>query len=278
MQAERMTVLARDPGCHGLLRPKSAWRVLRDADPAGAAGASHVFVLAVASELPQVAEFVRAANKRHHLRALLVHADVDPRWAVQMLDRANLRTLRNTLVHVGSDIPRRVLNAWRLGAQHDLIADVQVAGHTLMVQTCAMDRLEVPFRSLRALAAIPTPDRATVIVADDGSYLHWPAADIHLDLEVLRLAIDPDAQERAKLDRLRHDRRFGEAVAAVRQRHGLRQTDIAGVSARQVRRIEAGAFPRSATLAQLAAAHGLELEPYLSAVADALTDGGRAGR
>lgn len=43
--------------------------------------------------------------------------------------------------------------------------------------------------------------------------------------------------------------------------------DVPGVSARQVRRIEAGALPRVATLEKLAEAHGMGVKGYLHQVA-----------
>ncbi|MBM4321763.1 MAG: hypothetical protein FJ125_17955, partial [Deltaproteobacteria bacterium] len=126
--ATKLTVLDRDPGCTEWLRSTPRLRVVKNADREVAETASNVFVFAVASELPAVAEFVREANRRHQLRVLLVHADMDERWIAPMLARAELRTLRNLLVHRGPEVPRRVVEAWLLGAQDDLIADAVVMG------------------------------------------------------------------------------------------------------------------------------------------------------
>lgn len=268
---DTLTVLPHNPEYKDVLRPRSAWRVLRRVDPAQA-DARNIFVLVAASELLAVADFIREANRRHHLRALLVHADVDPLWVLQMFERADLRTLRNTLVHDGPEIPRRVLNAWRLGAQDHLIAQAQVIRSALLVQTCALDRLEIPLDAIPALARLSEEQRAEFKVADDGSYLHWPEPDVHLDLEALRLAGDPEAREQARRERVRRDERFAAAVATLRKRRGLRQSDIHGVSARQVRRIESGSSPRTATLNQLAAAHGVDLDSYLAEIAEVMRE------
>ena len=123
------------------------------------------------------------------------------------------------------------------------------------------------FADVPALARLPVDERAGFEIADDVSYLHWPASDVHLDLDALRVAVDPKARDAPRVDRLRRDERFGKAVARVRERAGLRQEDIPGVSARQVRRIEAGAFPRAATLEKLAEAHGMGVKGYLDLVA-----------
>jgi DNA-binding XRE family transcriptional regulator len=261
-------VLDRDPACTGFMRSSKAVHVVHRTDVEGLPRSANVFVLALASELGEVAEFVRAVNQEHRLRALLVHADVEERWIAQMLDKSNLRTLKNLLVHRGPEVPVRVLGAWRLGAQDALIADAGVVKNSLMVLTCTLERLEVGFPDVPALARLPVEERSQFQIASDGSYLHWRRSDIHLDLEALRIAVDPAARDRALQEKLRHEKRFGEAVATFRKQRGLSQTNMAGVSDRQVRRIEAGEyFPRTETLKNLAAAHGMKLSDYLDAIA-----------
>jgi transcriptional regulator with XRE-family HTH domain len=53
----------------------------------------------------------------------------------------------------------------------------------------------------------------------------------------------------------------------LRQQYQLKQSDIAGLSERQVRRIESGEGTKVATLELLAKAQGMELSTYLDAVA-----------
>ena len=231
--AVQMTVLMRDPDCATAVRSAGGVQVLRSGDAAAAARTSNAFVLASVSRLADVAEFVREANRRRVLRVLLVRADLDERWVTPLLEKANLRTLRNLLVHRGAEVPRRLLRAWRIGAQDDLIADAVVVNDVLLVWSCAMERMELPLGRLPALGAISPRDHAKLKVSDDGSYIHWPRADVHLDLEAVRVALDSGIRARALRRRLRHDHRFGLAVAKLRAAKGLRQTDVPGVSARQ---------------------------------------------
>ncbi len=264
-----MNVLVQDshppytPTTGGVLRVVSRRRVPRHLD--------NLFVLASADDLRDVAAVVREANSRHQLRALFVRTDSGPELLVHLLERADLRTLRNMIVH-GSDpsVPRRVLNAWALGAQHDLIAHAGFAGDILLVASCALELFEVPVAGLPPLARMTVPQRANMVVADDGAYLEWPEADVHLDLDSIRMVLDPGRAEKAAWKKVAHDQAFGAAVAAVRQATGLRQSDIPGVSARQVHRIEQGAFPRVATIERLAAAHGSTSNQYLNRVAGAM--------
>ena len=104
----------------------------------------------------------------------------------------------------------------------------------------------------------------------DGSYLHWPQADLHLNLEVIRTLLDPQRQQQKAVERLQNDQLFGQAIAVLRQRNQLRQADIEGLSARQVRRIEAGHHPRVSSLQRLAAAHGLSVPAYLDQIAETI--------
>lgn len=263
-----ITVLDHDLACTGWLRSSPELRVLKKPSKETAAEAKAIFVLVAASRLGEVAEFVRSANQRHHLRGLLVHADVDAAWIGQMLDRADLRTIRNLVVHRGGEQPRRILNAWRMGAQDELIADAVALADRLLVLSCAMDRVEVPWAELRKISAVEPTDWGPFEIASDGSYLYWPRPDLHLDLSALRQIVDADARAAARLERARSQEGFGSAVSTLRKAAELNQSDIEGVTARQVRRIEAGeVFPRVTTLAKLAAAHGLSTNEYLDGLA-----------
>ncbi len=228
----------------------------------------NIFVLARASGLAEVAAFVREANRRHQLRALLIHADLEERWIGQMLHRADLRTLKYTHVHRTHDLPRRVLKAWEFGCQDVLIADAVALADRLIVLTCDLNRIEVPWNSIAVLSRMEPKLRAHFQVASDGSFLHWPDGDIHLGIDAFREAVDPVAREiaRRKHQVLREE--FGQAVAMLRDRHGLRQGEIPGLSSRQVRRIERGeGFPRVSTLEKLAEAHEISLNDYLDRLA-----------
>jgi hypothetical protein len=263
-----ISVLNHDTACNHWLRSSSTVDVFKRASVENAAEKKNIFVLVAASQLQEVAAFVRAANKVHHLQALLVHADIDATWIGQILDKADLRTLRNLFVHRGGEQPRRILNAWRIGAQDELIADAVALQGGLLVLSCAMKRIEVPWSELQEVSRADVKSWGALQVAEDGSYLHWPGPDIHLDFRALQRMVDPAAREAASVERLKSLQGFGAAVAALRRAAGLTQSAIEGVTARQVRRIESGeVFPRVSTLAKLAAAHGQSTGSYLERLA-----------
>lgn len=263
-----VTVIAQDPTSSGWLRPSGTVHVARRALPHLAEKGHNFLVLTLASELSEVAEFVSIANKRHQLKGLLVHLDMDATWIPQILDRANLRALRNCLVHSEAGIPQRVVEAWRCGAQDDLLAAVTVTDKNLLALTCALERLEVPIDAITPLKKLNKAQRNNFQVAPDGNYVYWPDADVHLDLDALRVAVDPKYRAQADLVRTKHLEDLGGRVRRVREAHALRKSEVAGVSDRQLRRIEAGEFlPRVDTLEKLAAAHGLHVTDYLNELA-----------
>ena len=164
-------------------------------------------------------------------------------------------------------VPQRIQRAWALGAQTQLIAAAEVVGESLIAQACAFHAVEVPSARIPALHSLSIDGCRRFAIAPDGGGPHWPDADVHLDLEALRAAVDPALAERARALRLAHNVRFGAAVAALRQRHALGQAQVSGLSERQVRRIEQGARPRPATQGALAESHGLSPAAHLDALA-----------
>lgn len=228
-----------------------------------AATVKNLIVFCSTLRLPDVSDLVSRVNRRNQLRVLFVLDDADPKWLPQMLERANLRALRNLVVHSDLEVPWRILNAWAHDAQDKLIARAMVVDDRLFVTSCLPETIEIGFDDLASLRRIDAADRSTFEIAADGSYISWPPADIHLDLDAIRCALDPEYRDRQDAARLAHDERYGTAIAAFRSEQGLRQADIPGLSERQVRRIEKGERPTASALRILASAHKLDLNEYL---------------
>lgn len=268
--APHMTVLVHGGGSEEALPEERSIRVIRRATARIAERALNVFVLVPATELPDVSDFVSIANRRHQLRALFVRDDINAHWLPHWFERAGLRMMRNTLVHADATVPRRVLTAWVQSAQHELIADANVTDDRLFLISCALDRYEVPFDTVPAMKSIPEAERSTFEVDEDGSYIHWPGSDIHIDLDAIRAVIDPQWHAKVLTAKATRDRRYGAAIAKLRAARGVKQSDIDGLSERQVRRIEKGEGTTSQSLRRLAAAHGMDMNDYLREVAEML--------
>ena len=265
--SQELNVLAKDSGAEGAVPDKRRFRVIHRPNRQTAERGRNIFVLVPASELPDVAEFVSIANRRHQLRALLVRDDVQPSSIPQMFERAGLRMVRNTVVYSDASVPRRVLTAWAHHAQEELIAKASVSKDRLFVLSCALQPYEVAFDSMPSLKRIPVAERASFTVDEDGSYIYWAGPDIHLDLDAIRAAVEPEAHARAEAAKALHDSRYGAAIVKLRLRMGLKQSQIEGLSERQVRRIEKGEGTTYEALRRLASAHRMDLESYLRELA-----------
>jgi uncharacterized protein DUF2442 len=264
----RFAVVAPAPCASGTIPQYASFTTFREPREVLVEEWSHIFVLTSLADLPGMSDFLRAANRRHRLRAVLVDRGRYFGLFPQFLHHAQVRTLRNMFVHEGPELPWRVLNAHHMGAEHVLIADAQVIDDQLFMVSCASEAYEVPFDSIPALRSIPEAQRQKCRVSCDGAFVHWPTADVHLDLDSVKRRLDPVWAQRKLAEDALGTASAGRAVAAVRRASNLRQSDIPGLSARQVRRIEHGESSTLTALERLASAHALDLATYVDRIAE----------
>jgi hypothetical protein len=164
---------------------------------------------------------------------------------------------------------RRMILAHKHHAADKLIASASVRDQELVVWSCEPKQYVVSLRELPGVKELSKKARAVFEIDEDGSRLHWPEGDVDLDLDVVRYHCD-DAFRRQRDRKTRESLRgYGKAIAKIRKEHGLTQSNISGLAARQVRRLEAGlVVPHASTMSKLAAAHGMTLEDYLDALAN----------
>ena len=162
---------------------------------------------------------------------------------------------------------KRIKSAWSWEAEAELIAIASFSKDSLFVMGCDLKTWEIPFSSLPCLDRIPQSELGNFELDEDGSYLYWECADLHVDLEDLKAAVDPEFLEQLLIKKLEYGKSLGYAIAAVRKAHKLNQDGIDGLSGRHLRRIEnEGHAPTLDTLKKLATSHGLDLEGYLAQV------------
>ena len=162
---------------------------------------------------------------------------------------------------------KRIKSAWEWGAEAELIAIASASEDSLFVMGCDLKTWEIPFSSLPCLEQVPQLARGNFEIDEDGSYLYWECVDLHVDLEDIKAAVDPEFKERLLIEKLEYGKSFGKAIAIVRKDHKLNQDAIDGISDRHLRRIEnEGQQPTLDVLKKLAKAHRLDLEDYLAEV------------
>lgn len=163
---------------------------------------------------------------------------------------------------------RRLVNARLVGAERRLIASALIEGDKLVVWSCEPKRYEVRVSQIPALARMAASDLPDLKLSESGSALHWDAGDVDLNLDVILYYVDPKVRREQDKASRQEAARYAGAIRALREERGLTQADIAGLTERQVRRVEQGeSMPRSETLRKLAAAHGLSLDGYLKELA-----------
>jgi hypothetical protein len=163
---------------------------------------------------------------------------------------------------------RRLIQARVQGAEDQLIASASVDAGELFVWSCEPKLYRCAVNKLTSLAALSEAQQKDVQVSATGTRLHWDAGDIDLTLDAIRDLIDPEYHKAQKASWRKEAVRYGKAVARLRRDFKLKQSDIKGLSERQVRRLEEGdSVPQLATLEKLAKAHEMDLSEYLERLA-----------
>lgn len=266
---EALTVLLGDEESESALPASLLHRLNPVRSLAKACDARRLFVVTSATALPDVSRCVSEAARRHRLQGVFIRNDLGREWINQIFERAALRRIRNALVHSDTRVLHRLLKAASIGAERSLIADATVAGDRLFVMDCAFRLYEMPFDAYPALRRIPPGERDDFEIVLDGAFVHWPRHDVDLDLESVLVAVDPERRRIADVERLAEDEAFGAAVRALRERAGLLQAQVEGLSERQVRRIEKGEVTATVdAIEKLAASHHADVGAYLESLAE----------
>ena len=163
---------------------------------------------------------------------------------------------------------RRMIDARSEGAEDRRIASVLIEGKKLVVWSCEPKLYEVPASEIPALARMNAEHLGQFELNESGSCLHWDEGDVDLNLDGIRYHIDPKVRREQDRASRKEAERYAGAIRMLREEYQLAQTDIPGLTERQVRRVEQGeSTPRSGTLQKLASAHGVSLDQYLKELA-----------
>lgn len=164
---------------------------------------------------------------------------------------------------------RRLIHARRIDATDKLIASASIEDGSLIVWSCEPKRYELPLSEIPPLSALDTKQLAKVEVSDSGSRLHWEDGDIDINLDTIRAVADPQIRHAHEAEARKEAAEYGAAIRQLRVEKGLKQSEIEGLTARQVRRLETGNIvPQIATLRKLATAHEMAVQDYLNELAD----------
>jgi hypothetical protein len=166
---------------------------------------------------------------------------------------------------------KRLTSAFEADDKKERILDAKIEDGILRVVSPDFDRLDVPITKIPNLGkAVPCKVQEFEI-DDDGSFIYWPALDLHLGWVQLQQLVNPAAALKACHKSQEFNKRSGKAVQRVRQAAGLRPSDISGISHKQLRRIESGECRlTSNAIEALSQAHKLGPNEYMKMLAEAL--------
>lgn len=151
------------------------------------------------------------------------------------------------------------------------IVDAWIEKENLVVLSPTFERLTVPLKELEELIGSDLSRAREFEIDEDGSFLYWKHADVHLGWEQLLQLIDPHRALAAKQKTEAFNRRYGAAIRTLREERGLSQSAIDGLTDRHLRRIEQGQQPATkVSLEALARAHEMELAKYMNELAKRL--------
>ncbi len=161
----------------------------------------------------------------------------------------------------------RIKLAWEWESEDELIATAKASENILIVMGCDLNLWQVSFEAIPCLNKLPLAERTNFEIDRDGSYLHWQWNDVHVDLEDIKAAVDPEFRNQLYLEKLKYNQSLGKAISQVRKAHNLNQNEIKGLSDRHLRRIENEGYQVTIdVLKKLAVAHNMNLEDYLAEV------------
>jgi hypothetical protein len=124
--------------------------------------------------------------------------------------------------------------------ERDRIFDAKIENDRLRVVSPEFVRLEVPLSRIPQLKNAKPAQILNFEIDEDGSFIYWPELDFHLGWSQLQQLINPEAALKASQKSEDFNKRYGKAVQDLREETGLNRNDIAGLSEKQLGRIEKG--------------------------------------
>ena len=165
------------------------------------------------------------------------------------------------------NIVRRAVVSLFRDQRREAILDAHIYESRLTVLLADLKRREVDTAEISSLRRVKSKSLSDFRVDENGSYLHWPSADVHLGVSQILEAIDPEYLAQIEIERNALDY-SGWAIEGWRREQGLAQVEIAGLGERQVRRIEQGVSRLTApAAAHFARAFGMTTGAFLDELA-----------
>ena len=178
-------------------------------------------------------------------------------------------------------VVKRLVIALKRSAPWEGILDAFVLEDSLVVVLGDMSVREFPIDRLPQVRTFESAEVGRFVIDSAGSYLHWPDRDVHMGPSQMLQAVDPMYLSDVEIRRYQMEN-VSRVLLGMRNDRRLKQTEIPGLSARHVRRLEKEAARLTVEAAtKFASAFGLTLSAFLDELSEritALRKGGAASR
>jgi hypothetical protein len=188
--------------------------------------------------------------------------------ALKIRSSSRLHIAAKASMELEAEMIRRLVAGMTEGDEGQPIVDVWIEQDDLVLLSASFDRMSVPLAKLVRFLGESRDGFERFEIDEDGRFIYWPHADVHFGWKQLEQLIDPTKAIKDQEKSARFNLKYGKAIRELRESLGLKQTDIQGLTDRQLRRIEHGEQMASTkALESLAQAHGFEIGDYMSRLA-----------
>lgn len=219
----------------------------------------------------EVVTAIRHAGVTKHIvfvGGLPIEAMASRLMALRIRSPERLHLTAKSDVDAEAYLIRRMLAGMMRDEQAQAIADAWTEGDALVVLSASFERMRIERVKLGPFLGNAVKSWRVFEIDEDGRYLHWPDGDVHLGWRQLEQLLDPTKSIADQKRSESFKQQYGQAIRELRESAGLKQTDIDGLTDRQLRRIEHGEqMVSSKALELLASAHGLSIADYMNRLA-----------
>ncbi len=197
-----------------------------------------------------------------------MEAVVDRLMALQIRSSQRLHIASNRNRASEAELLYRLVSGLAEYDRSSAVVDAWLEGEELVLLSPSFNRMVVPFEKLTRFLGSDLSKFAEFEIDEDGSFVYWPHADVHLGWKQLQQIIDPTAAIEDVKKSKDFRERYGNAIRSLRESSGLRQSDVKGLTSRQLRRIEHGEqIVSRKALEALAESHQVPVEEYMKKLA-----------
>lgn len=261
----------------GLTAGKHGWRTIKNWKNVSSKSAAPLLVAWAVTNVER--NKVKDLRKlKRNIMYLLFQCDLPPQAIIDRMTWLDIRDDKRIYCidtnKEGEAFVERLLLALDSKDYENRIIDAWWEDDTLVIvspRKDGFDKLRVPLEKLSVLQNYKKEDLENYEIDEDGIFIYWPNMDIHLSWEQFEQIIDQEAYLKAKQQSEIFNKDYGAAIRNLREKYGLHQSDIKGLTPRQVGRIERGECRATHNaLTKFAKAHNMSVSNYMNELANLL--------